>query len=658
MKLARWREKYLLLIWIAWCILLFYREIVSDIVLEKIQEVNIGLLTIVIGVISFSIFGVYALYMSLKTKLMSIKTARVLYSLEMYLVCVLAYTAIRFLVGKEYQIILQIYNAIGIVVALRVFIFVLFKCIEDKAWFESWFSTAYGEGNVDKILNCAVIQVSVCYVVSNYRWDLLSSIIGTVVLLVWMFYSEFRYLQRTIVDTNKISVSQLSHTAEYIEQGVYGRENTDMKEVEVLCLDFTEYLSQKVDKNSLFIESFYKFQCDNSHDISKVCSGRLYVAVDKSKIVDRESFNLSIRYSTVWKGLKLPRRLQYSIVLSKYGNVTYAVKSHIIRDSFVCPYINQTKEITISDKNTVQRLMSKAALDYIYLGDIKGNLEGYIDNESSILFQNGRYGTGKTTYAIKSICQNGYSPVVLSPWEDNTSFDFIYAIFIALKKRTRKGAHSLAKEFEWLYWSLYLSTLILLGDVFSLWGDIISREKWKVTIKLFTDYIGKEVSWTELLNSNVALVVLAVLLAIIPRFIFFPHIVHKLVVYKEKFNDYYKEPMLKDIAKMLENGPNLNNILLIEDLDRLKTDEVEKVLRELAFLNKKYTKIKNKNSIVAIVSYDKEKMIENCRGKMCYYDYHKKIYAGSFTGENFDFSFLTEYKQNTILKLKKFTVMI
>lgn len=220
-----------------------------------------------------------------------------------------------------------------------------------------------------------------------------------------------------------------------------------------------------------------------------------------------------------------------------------------------------------------------------------------------------KFGSGKTTYDVNSILNQGRIPIIISPWEDNYDHDILYLIFDSVRNVTETKKFTPTKDIKILFFvvasalfPLYMAYGLMLfkGLVRELLHFIIGL------LNLHTNGIYRTIasipSYFRSTYPNGVWVVNTIFTY--AMFIWFTYVIFKrllpaLTIFKKNYTQVYKSFFVSSIVNMLKRKKDY--ILLIEDVDRLEECPQKEVFRVLSSIN---TDLPKKSSIFCLMSVE------------------------------------------------------
>lgn len=459
-----------------------------------------------------------------------------------------------------------------------------------------------------------------------------------VVLIVRIWYSNHYNSQcnKAVRTFNKHIQIKVSNNNSVVDKGIYSKSE----------------LVDSIDKNFLLSMDLSKWKCGNIKNISIANyyyyrGGQQGASVKESSdvffIIGRDDIdkNLHLILDVVYeeKNKNYIYRMDYIIRVKKYDDLVFPFESKIVNAQYsrlYNGYIIKNMEVDV-DVAKFKEVLKPIIINRKYIKELGGNALPATSN-AHFLNHNGAFGIGKTTSGVIELCNKGYSPIIISPWEDNLANDFIYSIYKELRRETNiRTSRKLYMQTNIIFWTSYAALLLAATEI---------SEK----------FFGGFTNLDFRCNLLIILVLYLIYKNVYMRFL------DRIIIYKNQFNDFYKRAMVEDIVTMLDNEYSGKYILLIEDIDRLEIEEVRQVFREISFINRCYNQIGKRNKPIGIVSFNK-KELERKYSKLrnipeTYIELHKKIFYEEFKTSSYLKDNKEIYINNTCEELKKIGIDI
>lgn len=360
----------------------------------------------------------------------------------------------------------------------------------------------------------------------------------------------------------------------------------------------------------------------------------ILVAISNTK-TDIKTLDLSIKYSYVLDGKEVVNKMYASIDFFKYSQIIYP-RNILIYKGFRC--IGATNIRREDNISLTAGEISNIAVDLFTWGedDEVHKIKSPTSNQMNFMYQDGAYGEGKTTFALLKLINNGYTPIVISPWDENTCNNIIYAILLKLNKTNNNiSFNKLAKK-----------TCIIFITIYTL---------------LFKEVI-------EFFNETPIVFNFNIIICFIMIGLFLYHIIYKLqivnlLVIKDQLSIYYKDALVEDLITVMDTSDS-KYVFLIEDIDRMEIHEVKSLFKDISYINRCFNNSANNNRLLGVVSFDMINLEERFDLKMNnnygkdkienYKDLHDKIFYEEFSEEYNAEEILECYIEATISDLKYF----
>lgn len=290
-------------------------------------------------------------------------------------------------------------------------------------------------------------------------------------------------------------------------------------------------------------------------------------------------------------------RIYFNIKFKIYEHIFY-IESTNIKNIRKVYFTNKLPNKNIKDLDTYNSLVIKSLPNTPYVGETEVELSNVSKLQANFLYQKGTYGCGKTTKAIINLCNENKQPVIISPWEDNSYGDFLYAIFSKLIKVNRKKYFShIAKQSDFIFFICFLPILLGFNDILINLLDVGYFKFIKMFDLLF--YYHNKIAGIFII------LLLDLILFLVMRYLIYPIICHKAIILKKDFNTHYKNGLVEQVINLLK----WDQVLVIEDIDRLDVEKIKQVFQDLAHLNKRFmSNEKYRKHCIGIISFDEQLM--------------------------------------------------
>ncbi|MEG0328716.1 MAG: P-loop NTPase fold protein, partial [Erysipelothrix sp.] len=264
--------------------------------------------------------------------------------------------------------------------------------------------------------------------------------------------------------------------------------------------------------------------------------------------------------------------------------VDYSSTRLKLRKSFK-EYWMSVHEITI-EKN--RRLINTLG-NYYYFdkSEQKSLFQSNPVENRKFLIHDDKFGIGKSAYDTLVVREVKKVPIPVSLWQENYEHEMLFVLFNRIRKKTKMRV--MWPSMETLPTFIALITLFLSFSIF-----LVTKRDLFPTLMKYDFLKVIFITYPELLVLTFGILGFMASILYAPEF----------MIYKKNSSEYYQDFYLKQIKKMIEKK---NLVLIIEDLDRLDIETVEKCFRMIANLNYQF---RNSNRVIGILSYD-EKVIRN-----------------------------------------------
>lgn len=450
----------------------------------------------------------------------------------------------------------------------------------------------------------------VCFGYINMRY------IGVllIILMIIYFFIKSIFIKR-VKKSFSINYYNSFNDSDFSKRNVFinAKHDTANLKTFVLNIDKRVLVTDEYDIKLLSINNFYRIGDD---DI-KMIDNKILISINSNNFNNKEIVSLQL-YASVFKndGIISSLKINLQVLFEKHDDLIVPVSLIVlnvikIKDRF------STVSLYNLEKEESVRISSKIIPNLLCMQTLKPDETNFTTTSTAkFSSQDGIFGNGKTTFSIINIINRKHIPIIVSVWEDNTSNDLLYSIYQKLKNtRNKKFFPKLAKKTRVIFWAGYIVVLNLLISACGLFkeGSVLN-----FNLIDFSSSLNIEVL---LVNSQVfnwflnALIFIFIfyLIGLLLQKTIYPFLCGDVIIYKNNFDTYYREQLIDEICSMLSK--DYPYMLLIEDIDRLEVEEINKVFRDISFINRK---MNNSSKIRGIVSFDNKllhKMFINYESK-------------------------------------------
>ena len=322
---------------------------------------------------------------------------------------------------------------------------------------------------------------------------------------------------------------------------------------------------------------------------------------------------------------KAPKSSKYTknkkYIINLYFNIDNKSNELILSEPYIEKYRNIFKFVLrekklnkkINIKDYVTHLSSMLNNAYYYNKDImdegkKFFKQNLCDNRKWLLHDD-KMGYGKSVLDHSLITNNGYRPIVISPWEDNYDEDFIYLIYTKLMKNTKTKPVKDDKTIIIFFIGIFVALVTLYFNLFNIIEDMINsfligfHFQIKVSdlfviknTKGIFDFIkgGLMIGFNQYTFHlfDICIGISSVLLALLGTFYLLPYA----IIHVKNSSKIHQSYYLKGIKKAL----TMNKVMLIiEDIDRLEEKPILDMFRVLSSIN---TFMQERDKPIGIIS--------------------------------------------------------
>ena len=400
------------------------------------------------------------------------------------------------------------------------------------------------------------------------------------------------------------------------------------KNYQIFKLDFFQLFPENSYNQSIYVLN--KF-CFNHNQINeKKIDKRNYVYLSIDRHNQNQELEIKYCYTIKDKGEKdVFKKCDLYLEIRCYGSLIY-ISQYQFKN-----FRKIKSQKTINKHQCIEQYpLEYYALSAIKYCDKNGKLISIREKEDSIheyrkwLFHNDKFGIGKTTYDIYYAMEQGYQPVIVSPWEAHFDKDILQLIYLNMSNNHKEGFFAGISRKVFIFLAINMGALLLFFD-----NDIVKeicRIFYYRFISTFVSGYMESISfdWSVSEIGNIVFMLASIFLSIY----FLPSILLVKNGDTEKYQGFY----IERIKSMYNNNPNI--FLIVEDVDRLNPKVQEEVFRILSLLNSHIHQWKALGVISVDQTYikigedsDPNKMFETIQNKIIYetigeeYDYKKSI---------------------------------
>ena len=407
--------------------------------------------------------------------------------------------------------------------------------------------------------------------------------------------------------------------------------------------DCTICITNKYYSHQLHIpDNLNNDNCLNKEEVDY--SKSIYLSIGKFDKIDK----LSVYYSYKEDGKTYRLRCDLYLEIKCIGDIIYISQYKInnIRrvfrkfekgsKSILDIFTNTSKVFEIYDYPIEYHVLNAIKLYDSFNYEIK--FDEQVNSEFDTrkwLLHDDQFGTGKSTIDLYFAMQQGYQPVMVSPWEENYDKDILHLIYSKMLKHNRGNFFSnilaAISTRAFIFWPIAAAAVIVFFDNDIVKGifDIIY---YRILDTLFSSFsIARDVVPLGLHEiRDIFFVVSSIIISYIGLSSF--------ILFKKESTRDYQDFYIKRIQSILKQNPHI--FLIVEDIDRLDSDVYNNVFRILSLLNKEFNN--NNNNMLGLISLNR-KIIEQdnlsnekAKEKMLFETIENKIIYGEIA-KNYDY---------------------
>jgi hypothetical protein len=370
---------------------------------------------------------------------------------------------------------------------------------------------------------------------------------------------------------------------------------------------FKEPKNEKNKENDNIVGNNTNEENKNNDDVNN--SECIYLSIDK--YTKNEKLTIYYSYKQNGKQYKIRcdlyleiRCLESAIYISQYQfkNFRRVFRKFERNSVSILDTFTNTKRVYAMDDYPIEYHVLNSIKYYRSFND-KIKFDEFVSSEFDTrkwLFHDDKMGSGKTTIDLYFAMQQGYQPVIISPWEDNYDKDILQLIYLKLSKNNRgdffANISAAVSTRAFIFWPIAAAAIIVFFDNEIIKGvfDIIYYRVLKCLFPCFA--IAREIIPLGLHEiRDIFFVVSAIIISYIGLWSF--------ILFKKDSTRDYQDFYIKRIQSIFKQNPNI--FLIIEDVDRLDPDIYNNVFRILSLLNKEF----HRNNAIGLISLDR-KIIE------------------------------------------------
>lgn len=456
-------------------------------------------------------------------------------------------------------------------------------------------------GYITTFIMLQIINLLLLYLMDfNYNNEI---VVQIVLIFLFLLNLIMCFIINVNVEYDKISIKFVNLSQnEFLEKAVYldKPEYNNKNNYKIYELDISEVFPDEATNISYYIRN-KKLIC--TKDV-----GDVYLNNSSKKIYFVKAIT-NHKFSYLYFDL-----IVHDNNVNKHSKISFYVDFEKIHDDDIPINIKIVDIHRCWIYSKKQALLNKKAyyikdFDYTYLvvnnyiyNDLSNHLENnvfsnVIYDHRKWLFNDGKFGSGKTSLSIVATSEMRMKPVIISVWEENFNHDYLYLIFKKLKKATKKRIFFTRQGF--IFYFILLSSIIIMATPFIIKADDNS----------FIDIMNILKSYEILKNMDkvwLYVVYLLVVLGIIMIFTYFifVFIQSNIIMFQKNHSFYYQDFFLESINKMLMQS---NAVLVMEDVDRLDVVDIKKLFSVLSAINNYCNTL---TRFIGIITFDKQRLYD------------------------------------------------
>lgn len=404
------------------------------------------------------------------------------------------------------------------------------------------------------------------------------------------------------------------------------------KNYQIFKLDFSQLFPENSYNQSIYVLNKYCFNHNRINEKKIDKRNYVYLSIDKHN--QNQELEIKYCYTIKDKGKRkyVLKKCDLYLEIRCYGSLVY-ISQYQFKNF---RKINSQK--TINKHQCIEQYpLEYHALSAIKYCDTDGKLISIRAKEDSIyeyrkwLFHNGEFGIGKTTYDIYYAMEQGYQPVIVSPWEAHFDKDILQLIYLNMSNNHKEGL------FAGISRKVFVFLAINMGALFLFFDNNIVKEICKIFYNRFIHTFYTFVSgYMENISFDWSASEIGYIIFMFASIFLSIYFLPSILLLKNGDTEKYQGFYIERIRSMYNNNPNI--FLIIEDVDRLDPKVQEEVFRILSLLNSHIHQLKALGVISVDKTYikidkdgDPDKMLETIQNKIIYetigegYDYKKSI---------------------------------
>ena len=511
---------------------------------------------------------------------------------------------------------------------------------------------------------CIYVFFPIIFIVFIYFYQVIPMQMTTLICFIAMIIVTFFY-QYGQAKIKNISISCINLENKDIKRKDVYLLSTTSKNYQIFKFDFENLFPENSTDCAIYITNkFYSRHANkfnNANDNSRINDTNeknnrttendkdrkekkeikyIYLSIDKV----RQNEKLAIYYSYKQNGKEYRIKCDLYLEIRCYSSLVYISQyqfknfRRVVREF----EINTLSILEIFTKIKRGYAIDDYPLEYHALSAIKycdtdGKLISIRAKEDSIheyrkwLFHNGEFGMGKTTYDIYYAMEQGYQPVIVSPWEAHFDKDILQLIYLNMSNNHKEGL------FAGISRKVFVFLAINMGALFLFFDNNIVKEICKIFYNRFIHTFYTFVSgYMENISFDWSASEIGYIIFMFASIFLSIYFLPSILLLKNGDTEKYQGFYIERIRSMYNNNPNI--FLIIEDVDRLDPKVQEEVFRILSLLNSHIHQLKALGVISVDKTYikidkdgDPDKMLETIQNKIIYetigegYDYEKSI---------------------------------
>lgn len=276
-------------------------------------------------------------------------------------------------------------------------------------------------------------------------------IFGCIILYFFSIFLSIPKYDNYIIQENQITIRYTNlELSDILTSRVFIMNNFIDKKItryKLFKIDISKFLERQ-GANGFRVLNYKDYYFGNNREIEEK-KYFYYIIPVNDNVVGVKYFNLIIQINKNGKVLyeKLEFYVNFSIANS---DLVGEVDSSLVPLKFKFNKIGEsiyTYSSQYSYNNEIFNF-SNVFIDCYHIVDLNGEnslnkfkLPSKVNDKRKFLYHKGEFGVGKTTFDLVWTLNENRSPIIISPWEANSDHDFLYLLFMQIKRKTKTIFH-------------------------------------------------------------------------------------------------------------------------------------------------------------------------------------------------------------------------